>query len=1160
MIFESRTGLLWAVLFLVSLGAARTTTIAAERPAPSGSVPSKCERIAEDVYSVQDDAGHWVDGSMGITHQRGEKYWAKKVLDLSVVPDAIWNAATEVRLSAFFCARDYSWHDLKQGNGFDETIEIVVNGKVHEISNRRGVPQYIEGKSMTAAMRWHDVVLPKSELIRGVNEIIFRMQSPKGKAAADDYLYLGIDNSVPTRNSWVRMDPKASWRQDRLNAVGASGEYMVRLYLLHGKREFSAQWKPVASATDDSFHILDYAGVHDGDPRLEWNPLRLDPCRPLSLTVEISDSRPFEIHWLTADGDRLGQPVKAKGPRFETHLPLASVTVPAGVRFAKGSPLVNVNLKGERGFRPVPQSVNMAPRIEKPAGREANRRSVCRIDGDAIQLSNGNLRCEFRRKDGRLQLASLYNELAGAEMVRAPAECALALVEVDGKRYAASKDFLCGTVSSLPQRQGFRAVLACEAPRLELTLSVWIDTALHWGLSVTNRAIGAVDFKTAFPHLSGIAISPDPAGDYFFYPLGCVVSDAPALIRKGYGDHQALYQLMDVFSPKRGAGLAAWCTDTDGRYKVLALRKCVSGQPEISADQPTSPTAAEYKWTNSLESIPGTGMTWEYLRRTRGSGESFAPQDVALQAHAGDWHVAMCHYAEWCHTIWKFRPYPSRLTPLSTMLAVGWGKSPLVRDGKYRTDFCGPRTDCLELMSWWDWSTLGPKCIPIDEFEQKMPASKAQLWKSYFVKDPVTGVPMFNNNPGDYDGYNERFGGLAALREAVKTYRESCPLVTLYTDPFRVDYNTKCGRKWGELWGVVQPDGKYREDYDAWRMCHDVAEYRTFVAQNMVRALRETGADGVRLDEYGHAGSACFNKRHQHTFAEWGCTEWQRGVTEATKLVRQAMDEFDPRLVLTTEHPGYDFLMPYIDGCITYDLTVLASPLRPLECNLQRFYFPECKAYELDHRRADPTFAKRFWNAVGAFGGRYPDAMYRALRENQEVFSSHDCEPLVATLMPYVYANRFRSPDRTIVTLYNATGHALVAPLVCIDRHPGQHAVELLTGKEIECVAVDGRPAARLFLPRQGVACVTCLSDRMQVEHLGADLEVKVLSPAKGLRLVVCDGDGKALNEQTVEGLAIRLKRGEYPGPAVPASVRLLDGERLVDLRCWETNPSHGKL
>ena len=466
--------------------------------------------------------------------------------------------------------------------------------------------------------------------------------------------------------------------------------------------------------------------------------------------------------------------------------------------------------------------------------------------------------------------------------------------------------------------------------------------------------------------MAGLAVSDDPADDYYFFPRSLLVSNAPALIRQGYGDHQALYQLMDLFSPSRGGGLAVRCTDADGRYKVLALRKHIPGQPEANEDTPRTPTADEYKWSNNLPAVPGTGLTYEYLRRTRAPGEAFTVKPVALKAHRGDWHTPMQEYADWCRQVWKFRPYPSRLASVHNMIAAGWGRSPLFRDGKYRIDILGSHCDCIELMSWWEWSKLGPKQVPLDQVKEKLGEAKAKRWASYFVEDPVTGQLMFSNNPGDYDGYNERWGGLPALRDAIDMYRQRGALVTLYTDPFRVDHGSKCGQQYGERWGVVKPDGSYRDDYDAWRMCHDVAEYRQWVADAMRRVLRETDADGIRLDEYGHAGSACFSKHHQHTFAEQGCTEWQRGVTEATRLVRQAMDEVDPKSVLTTEHPGYDFLMPYIEGCITYDVTVLATPLRPLEVNLQRFYFPECKAFELDHRGGDRKHRKRFWNAVGS--------------------------------------------------------------------------------------------------------------------------------------------------------------------------------------------------
>ena len=131
------------------------------------------------------------------------------MLDLTSLPEDIWNASSRARLAAFFTVRDYSWHDAKTTNGLDEAFEIVVNGKPHRVANNSGVPVYPEQGSPNRAFRWHEFEIPKSELVRGPNEIIFRLVPPQGKKP-DDYLYLGIDNSVPGRNSWVRFGKRRS--------------------------------------------------------------------------------------------------------------------------------------------------------------------------------------------------------------------------------------------------------------------------------------------------------------------------------------------------------------------------------------------------------------------------------------------------------------------------------------------------------------------------------------------------------------------------------------------------------------------------------------------------------------------------------------------------------------------------------------------------------------------------------------------------------------------------------------------------------------------------------------------------------------------------------------------------------------------------------------
>lgn len=1108
--------------------------------------PSMAERLSDKVWVVRDDGGTWSgDGSKGITHQCGPEYWAKKVLDLSNVPQDLWNETGRVRLSVFFCVRDYSWHDTPdKKNGLDESVEVVVNGKVHSYPTAAGLPEYGEKKPMTGNLRWHDFALPKEEFVRGPNEIILKKAVPAGKKP-DDYLYLGIDTAAPGGNSWVKFGADTNWQQDKLTIPGGKGEYMVRLYLIRGETAFEAAWLPSEGRTKDDLKVLDYAGAHGDTARMEWDPLRLDTLSPITAVIETAEAKDFSMSWLDADGKAVTPPVKLRGPRAEATLTPPMRFTPSGLELDKGLALRQVALRASLGYHPLPRRVDMAPHMAPPKGAEAKRFPWCQFEWGKVTLSNANLRCVFKT-EGKLQLASLYNELAAAEMVRKPEECALFMVEVGDKRYAGSRDFECRLVLPMLVLRGFHANLFCKEAGLEARLSVWADDALRMGLEITNRADKPVDLKAAFPHFAGLAISDNFVDDYYFYPWGGgIFSDAPAILRRGYGDHEALYQMMDLYSPNRGAGLAVWCADTDGRHKKLALRKHVPGEKEMSGEISSTPTSDEFKWTNSLPEVPGIGLAYEYLRRTREPGKSFLLKDAALQAHPGDWHVAMKSYADWCHKIWKFRPYPSRLGPVVNMIAVGWGQSPLFRDGAYRTDFIKPMTDCIELMSWWDWSPLGPWSTPFDRLKEVMTDDQIKRWQPYFIKDPVTGHTMWNNQPGDYDGYNERFGGLPAFRRAIQTYQEMGSLVTLYTDPFRMDDASKIGRKYGKAWGVVKPDGEYSRAYEVWNPCHDVADVRQWVADAMGRVMRETGADGIRLDEYGHRGWACFNKLHKHTYAEWGCTEWQRAVAEATKMVRKAMDEAKPGSVLTTEHPGYDFLMQYLEGCITYDLTVQATPMRPLECNLQKFYFPECKPYELDHAGADRQHRKRFWNAVASFGSYYPLDMYTVLQENSDAFESRAGEPMIPTLARYVYANRFSAGRKALTMLYNATGHSFEGVAVEIPVAADEHLFDLLGCREVAHEA--GK--VRVFIPRDNVLCVGRLPKEMEVKRNGRVVEVTVKNPGSGLRICVSNRNGEVLLTQAAGKGPQRFELAEEAmGASGPVCVKLLRGGLLVDV------------
>lgn len=1151
--------------------------------------PSLFEPVSDGVFVVRDDAGRW-DGDMSrsITHQSSAGYQAKKILDLVDVQEDLWNRTRAVRLSIFFMVRDYSPHQSGQTNGLDEAFEIVVNGKIHRYPTHCGAPVFRDGQP--PAIGWHEFEMSKPELNKSRNEIVLR-KAPSDKN--DDYLYLGIDRSQARGNSFVAFDGR-TWRQDKLTVPGGEGEYMMRLYLVTRDLSLRARWNPgPPQPLNDPEKLILYAGAHGAEQaaqgvrlvagttaRLEWHPLALDLLTPLVATIEAEG--PAAFAWLDEAGNPV-PPIDGEGT-FQPTLPAARTNRISGIEVRpRQQPILlkEVGVEAARALHPLPSEINLCPPIAAPAFSLEPRPPSRTVAEDFIMLenagtpNNAGLHCRFETGE-RLRLVSLFNHNTQGEMVNDPDQVYLFLVEIAGRRFAGSRDFRCDNIRWTATNR-FVAELSLPDPPLMAALTASMeDEGLRLGLTLTNAGKSPISFKLAFPHLAGLVVSELPPDDYYFFPSGGgIIADTPAYLRRGYGDHEALYQIIDLFSPARGGGLYLRIDDTEGWHKTLALRKHLQGVLETDYQRLIVRATPEYQWTNTLAAVPGTSLACEYLRRARGPGESFTPAPAVLAAHPGDWHFAMRAYSAWAHRVWNFRPFPSRLQNVHNMIAAGWGQSPLFRKSKYRMDFLQPSqagfartmTDCLELMSWWDWSPLGPWSTPFDQLTNVLSADQIKRWQPYFVKDPVTGQTMWSNQPGDYDGYNERFGGLPAFRQAIADYRKSGALVTLYTDPFRLDDASKAGQKFGRQWGVVGPDGEHTTAYEVWNPCHDVAEVRQWVADTMRRVMRETGADGIRLDEYGHRGWVCFSTNHAHTFAERGVSQWQKAVAEATRGVRAAMDEVAPGSVLTVEHPGYDYLLPHLEGCITYDLTAMATPLRPLECNLQRFYFPECKVYELDNRGVDPDCRKKFWNAVGSFGRYYPVPYYVILAENADAYHSRDCEPLLRTpaQAPHIYVNRFSAGDKTLYHLYNASGHTFEGPALAIVLDPDkQHLFDLLNAREIPKRRAARSPERegdlseiQLYLPRNEVACIARLPRLLEVRREEAILKVEVRLPegsGKGT-LVLATRDGERLATQTA-----RPGLNEITLPASgkkPACVKLLAEDVLLD--AFEVPESTGK-
>ena len=199
--------------------------------------------------------------------------------------------------------------------------------------------------------------------------------------------------------------------------------------------------------------------------------------------------------------------------------------------------------------------VDMAPAMSEPTGKPVPRTPFCELGKDTITLANTTLRCRFSTSDGRLTLRSLYNEFATREMLLQPGRSALFVVEANGRRFLGSRDFDLKSISR--RGNGFVAILCDRQIGMHVILQASIDTeGLRLSSTFKNGSAKALDFKVAFPCISGLKLSDKIEDDYYYFPWGGgVFSSRPTNMRLGYGDSQALWQIMDVFSPAKGGGI-----------------------------------------------------------------------------------------------------------------------------------------------------------------------------------------------------------------------------------------------------------------------------------------------------------------------------------------------------------------------------------------------------------------------------------------------------------------------------------------------------------------------------------------------------------------------------------------------------------------------------
>ena len=158
-------------------------------------------------------------------------------------------------------------------------------------------------------------------------------------------------------------------------------------------------------------------------------------------------------------------------------------------------------------------------------------------------------------------------------------------------------------------------------------------------------------------------------------------------------------------------------------------------------------------------------------------------------------------------------------------------------------------------------------------------------------------------------------GGVAAMRDGIEGSHRLGLHTTLYVEGFIVSATSdlaKSGK--AARWGVMRKDGTQTGPYKKQgfeHMCPGCVEWQDHLVETVSRLLKETGADGVRLDSLGYYYLPCYNPAHNHE-TPFGYNQW---LLQLLSKVGKAIEEIDPEILFTIEGPA-DWCGQYVHGAL----------------------------------------------------------------------------------------------------------------------------------------------------------------------------------------------------------------------------------------------------
>lgn len=428
--------------------------------------------------------------------------------------------------------------------------------------------------------------------------------------------------------------------------------------------------------------------------------------------------------------------------------------------------------------------------------------------------------------------------------------------------------------------------LTYESEGLEMTVNIALQNdsgTSDWAFTVKNTSGQPRTMLPSFPCFGGIGLGADPAGNWATV-LNQAGNTGPAWEYPGGvcgNGGQMSMQWHAIWDPAARSALGVLFMDPGAKAKRLLLRK-----PNLE-----------------LSYFPPVTLE---------AGASLHLPPARLLVYAGDWRPAARAYAAWYDTAYTHAPAPKWFQDSDGCEGrhLKKGGPGVVAD--YDTQFV--------LDSFRDMPRAHQR-LPIDNME----------YAFYSRGSMLHGIHTDGDNL-----VREDMGGAEAMREGIAGVHRQGLHVTLYIEGYIVHKESELAKSGkAEQWSVMHKDGSITGPYTQqgfFHMCPGCAAWQDHLAATAARLLRETGADGIRLDSLGFYFLSCYNPAHHHA-SPFGYNEWMK---ELLAKVSAAALAVNPDALLTTEAP-VDWYGQWFHGALTQvyprDLPLMrlaVHPYRPI--------------------------------------------------------------------------------------------------------------------------------------------------------------------------------------------------------------------------------------